>query len=72
MSGTIWNNTAVDHVLDLCTIAANTESGDVWTVENMEELGRQHGLDDNDEIRGLEFGVLMTLVKEAHGVTTWP
>lgn len=59
------NDTAVDHVADLCTIAANTESGEVWTVENLEELQRQHGLDDYDEIRGLEFGVLMIIVKDA-------
>lgn len=60
-TGTLWNDTQVDHVAALCDIA---DGGDVWTVENMERLAEQFGFDDASEIRGLEFNVLLTLVRE--------
>lgn len=61
-TGTVWNDTDVDHVAALCDIA---DGGDVWTVENMEKLAQLHGLEECSEVRGLEFGVLMLLVEEA-------
>jgi hypothetical protein len=62
-TGTLWNDTEVDHVAALCDIA---DGGDVWTVENMEKLAEQFGFDGCSEIRGLEFDVLMTLVRVAN------
>jgi hypothetical protein len=55
-------NQGIDHVAVLCDIA---DGGEVWTVENLAALMDRLGLDENDEVRGLEFGVLEILVREA-------
>lgn len=66
--GTIRNDSGVDHIADLCTIATNTNSGEVWTVANLEQLMQQHGVGDYDEVRGLDFGVLMAILMDAEGI----